>query len=155
MRVVLQRVNSASVSVERETIASIGRGVLLLVGVEEGDEAAEAVRFAIKCADMRIFSDAEGKFDASLRDVGGEALVVSQFTLFGDVRRGRRPSFTRAAPPDVAAPIVEAFAEALRGLGIATQTGRFGAHMDVSLVNCGPVTILLDSGELDRPRRGS
>ncbi|HVP05221.1 MAG TPA: D-aminoacyl-tRNA deacylase, partial [Dehalococcoidia bacterium] len=109
---------------------------------------------AQKCAEMRIFSDEEGKFNRSLIEVGGEALVVSQFTLLADVRKGRRPSFVRAALPEVAEPVVEAFAEALRALGVRTQTGRFGAHMDVSLVNDGPVTIVIDSSELERPRRG-
>jgi D-tyrosyl-tRNA(Tyr) deacylase len=113
-----------------------------------------AARLAQKCAEMRIFSDEEGKFNRSLIEVGGEALVVSQFTLLADVRKGRRPSFVRAALPEVAEPVVEAFAEALRALGVRTQTGRFGAHMDVSLVNDGPVTIVIDSSELERPRRG-
>lgn len=155
MRVVLQRVSRASVAVDGETIASIGRGLLLLVGVEEGDDKAEARLIAEKCAEMRIFSDAEGKFNLSLRETGCEALVVSQFTLLADVRKGRRPSFTRAATPEAAEPLVEAFGQALRDLGVRAQTGRFGAHMQVELLNDGPVTIVIDSGELDRPRRGS
>ncbi len=145
MRVVLQRVTRASVTVHGDPVASIGLGLLLLVGVAEGDDAATAQRLAQKCAEMRIFSDDEGKFSRSLIDVGGEALVVSQFTLLADVRKGRRPSFVGAAPPEVAEPVVEAFAESLRALGISTQTGRFGAHMDVDLVNHGPVTIVVDS----------
>jgi D-aminoacyl-tRNA deacylase len=104
---------------------------------------------------MRIFNDDEGKFNRSLLDVGGEVLVVSQFTLVADVRRGRRPSFTRAERPELAEPLVAAFAQSLRDLGLRTQTGRFGAHMDVSLVNDGPVTIVIDSSDLDAPRRGS
>jgi D-tyrosyl-tRNA(Tyr) deacylase len=154
MRVVLQRVSQASVVVDEVELASIGEGLLLLVGVEDGDDTVVAQRLAQKCAEMRIFSDEEGKFNRSLIEVGGEALVVSQFTLLADVRKGRRPSFVRAALPEVAEPVVEAFAEALRALGVRTQTGRFGAHMDVSLVNDGPVTIVIDSSELERPRRG-
>ncbi len=128
--------------------------MLLLVGVADGDDAAVAQRLAVKCAEMRIFSDEAGKFNRSLIDVGGEALAVSQFTLLADVRKGRRPSFVGAALPEIAEPVVEAFAGSLRALGIPTQTGRFGAHMDVELVNDGPVTIVVDSGELERPRRG-
>ncbi len=140
-------------TVDGELVASIGAGLLLLVGIEEGDDAAEAQRLATKCAEMRIFNDDEGKFNRSLVEVGGEALVVSQFTLLADVRKGRRPSFVQAAAPELAEPLVAAFAERLRGLGVATQSGRFGAHMDVELLNDGPVTIVLDSGALDRPRR--
>jgi D-tyrosyl-tRNA(Tyr) deacylase len=153
MRVVLQRVSRASVTVGGEPVASIGAGLLLLVGAEEGDDTAEAQRLASKCAELRIFRDDAGKFNSSLLDVRGEALVVSQFTLLADVRKGRRPSFVRAAAPELAEPLVAAFAESLRNLGVATQTGRFGAHMDVELLNDGPVTIVIDSAELDRPRR--
>jgi D-tyrosyl-tRNA(Tyr) deacylase len=151
----LQRVSQASVTVDGEVVASIGPGLLLLVGAAEGDDAGTAERLAAKCAEMRVFADGDGKFDRSVVDVGGEALVVSQFTLLADVRRGTRPSFTDAARPEVAEPLVEAFAEALRGLGVRTQTGRFGAQMVVDLVNDGPVTIVVDSGEMERPRRGS
>ena len=153
MRVVLQRVSQASVSVEGETVAAIGKGLLLLVVIADGDGEAEARRLAQKCAEMRVFPDAEGRFNLSLTDIGGEALVVSQFTLLADVRRGRRPSFERAAGPEIAEPLVEAFAGALRGAGVSTQTGRFGAKMDVELVNDGPVTIVLDSETFERPRR--
>lgn len=153
MRVVLQRVSHASVSVDGETVGAIGPGLLVLVGVMEGDDEAEAGRIARKCAEMRIFSDADGRFNLSLLETGGEALVVSQFTLFADVRKGRRPSFDAAARPEVAEPLVEAFAQALRDLGVRTATGRFAAHMVVELVNDGPVTIVVDSAELDRPRR--
>lgn len=153
MRVVLQRVTRASVSVDGEVISSIGPGLLLLVGVGEGDDDADAKRIAAKCAEMRIFSDDEGRINLSLLDTGGEALVVSQFTLLADVRKGRRPSFDAAARPETAEPVVEAFAEELRRLGVATQTGRFGAKMAVDLVNDGPVTIVVDSADLDRPRR--
>jgi D-tyrosyl-tRNA(Tyr) deacylase len=127
---------------------------LLLVGAEEGDDTAEAQHLARKCAELRTFRDEAGKFNRSLLDVRGEALVVSQFTLLADVRKGRRPSFVRAAAPELAAPLIAAFAQSLRDLGVATQTGRFGAHMDVELVNDGPVTIVIDSSELERPRRG-
>jgi D-aminoacyl-tRNA deacylase len=153
MRIVLQRVSHASVTVDGEPVASIGPGLLLLIGAENGDDTAEAQRLASKCAELRIFRDDAGKFNRSLLDVGGEALVVSQFTLLADVRKGRRPSFVRAAAPELAEPLVAAFAQFLRDLGVATQTGRFGAHMDVELVNDGPVTIVIDSAELDRPRR--
>jgi D-tyrosyl-tRNA(Tyr) deacylase len=154
MRVVLQRVTHASVSVDGETVGAIGPGLLLLVGVANGDDEVEARRIAGKCAEMRIFTDDEGRFNLSLLETGGEALVVSQFTLLADVRRGRRPSFDAAARPEVAEPLVEAFAKELRRLGVGTQTGRFGAKMAVELVNDGPVTIVVDSAELDRPRRG-
>jgi D-aminoacyl-tRNA deacylase len=154
MRIVLQRVSQASVRVDGETVGAIGSGLLLLVGVQDGDIEDAAHRLAVKCAEMRLFSDAEGRFNLSLIDTRGEALVVSQFTLLADVRRGRRPSFTLAATPELAEPLVEAFAEALRQLGVSVQTGRFGAKMQVELVNEGPVTIILDSDELDRPRRG-
>jgi D-aminoacyl-tRNA deacylase len=153
MRVVLQRVSRASVRVEGETVASVGRGLLLVVGVADGDDAAESRRLAEKCAAMRIFADEEGRFNLSLTDIGGEALVVSQFTLLADVRKGRRPSFVAAAQPEVAEPLVDAFAEALRGQGVPTQTGRFGAMMEVELVNEGPVTVIVESEALDRPRK--
>jgi D-tyrosyl-tRNA(Tyr) deacylase len=154
MRVVIQRVRQAAVTVDEETVASIGRGLVALVGVAEGDGEEEALRLARKCAEMRIFADAEGKFNLSLLDVGGEALVVSQFTLLADVRRGRRPSFVGAAAPETAEPLVEAFAQAMGEAGVPTQTGRFGAMMAVELVNDGPVTIVVDSETFERPRRG-
>lgn len=154
MKVVLQRVSRASVTVDGETVAVIGRGLLLLVGVAEGDSDADARRLALKCAELRIFPDGEGRFNLSVLDAGGEALVVSQFTLLADTRRGRRPSFAQAAPPEAAEPLVEAFVQALREAGAAAQTGRFGAKMAVELVNDGPVTIVLDTDEMERPRRG-
>ena len=163
MRVVLQRVTRASVTVENETVGSttvgpttvgaIGPGLLLLVGAADGDDDAIARRLARKCAELRIFPGDDGRFDRSLLDTGGEALVVSQFTLLADVRKGRRPSFTAAAPPEIAAPLCDAFAEALRALNVPVSTGRFGAMMQVELVNDGPVTIILDTANLDRPRR--
>jgi D-tyrosyl-tRNA(Tyr) deacylase len=126
---------------------------LLLVGVAGGDNDSVAVQMARKCADMRVFADAAGKFNLSLLDTGGEALVVSQFTLLADSRRGRRPSFAAAARPGAAEPVCEAFADSLRDLGVAVQTGVFGAKMEVALVNDGPVTIVVDSAEMERPRR--
>jgi D-tyrosyl-tRNA(Tyr) deacylase len=153
VRVVLQRVSRASVSVGGETVGAIGRGVVLLTGIAHGDDAQTVRELARKCAGLRVFPDDDGKFDRSLIDVGGEALVVSQFTLLADTRRGRRPGFTAAAPPDEAARLVEAFAAALRETGVRVATGRFGALMQVELVNDGPATIILDSAELDRPRR--
>jgi len=154
MRIVLQRVSRASVIVDGETVAAIGRGLLLLVGIAAQDNEDDARRLAANCAEMRIFSDDDGRFNLSLLDAGGEALVVSQFTLLAGVRRGRRPSFAGAAPPEQAQPLVDAFAEALGNTGIKTQTGRFGARMQVELVNEGPVTIVLDSGDRERPHRG-
>lgn len=153
MRVVIQRVTRASVTVDARTVGEIGPGLVLLVGVAPTDDAVVARRVAGKIAEMRIFADDAGRFDRSLLDTGGAALVVSQFTLLADVRRGRRPGFTDAAAPDVAAPVVDAFSDALRALGVTVETGVFGAKMSVSLVNDGPVTIVLDSDDLDRPRR--
>jgi D-tyrosyl-tRNA(Tyr) deacylase len=154
MRIVLQRVARASVTVDSAVIASIGPGLLFLVGVAEGDDEAEAQRIARKCAEMRIFADGDGRFNLSLIETGDAALVVSQFTLLADVRKGRRPNFVQAAQTPVAEPLVNAFAAALRRMGIPTQTGSFGAHMEVDLLNDGPVTIVVDSADLDRPRRG-
>lgn len=153
MRVVLQRVSSASVAVDGEVAGAIGAGLLLLVGVAQGDDEGVARRLAAKCAALRVFPDDAGRFDRSLLDTGGAALAVSQFTLLADVRRGRRPSFAAAAEPDVARPVFDAFVAELRSLGVPTETGRFGARMRVSLVNEGPVTLVVDSRELDEPRR--
>jgi D-tyrosyl-tRNA(Tyr) deacylase len=154
LKAVIQRVNKASVSVDGETVGSIGPGLAVLLGVAQGDTAEAARRLAEKTAGLRIFSDTEGRFDLSLLDTGGEALVVSQFTLLADSRKGRRPSFTSAAPPDEAEPLVDEFEVALRGMGVRVAGGRFGAHMLVEVLNDGPVTIILDSAELERPRRG-
>ena len=153
MRAVLQRVTRASVVVESETVASIGPGLLVLLGVAQGDGPEEARRLAAKTAALRIFDDEEGRFDGSLQEIDGAALVVSQFTLLANVRKGRRPSFSEAARPEEAAPLVEAFADALRELGVEVAMGRFGEHMRVELENDGPVTIALDTAELERPRR--
>jgi D-tyrosyl-tRNA(Tyr) deacylase len=152
LRIVLQRVTRAAVRVEGATVGVIDAGLLLLVGVAPDDDSDTARRLAKKCTELRIFRDDQGRFDRSLVDVGGEALVVSQFTLLADVRRGRRPGFTGAAQPDIAEPLVGVFAEALRAQGIRVATGRFGAIMEVELVNDGPVTVVIDSADLERPR---
>jgi len=149
----LQRVSRARVSVAGETVGQIGAGVLLLVGIAAGDDDTTAKAVARKCAEMRVFPDEDGRFDRSLLDTLGAALVISQFTLLADVRKGRRPSFVAAAAPEVAAPLVYSFAAALRDLGVTVETGVFGASMQVELVNDGPVTIVIDSDDLDRPRR--
>lgn len=154
MKAVIQRVTKASVSVGDETVGRIGPGLIVLLGVAQGDTAAEARRLAEKTAGLRIFSDAEGRFNLSLLDTGGEALVVSQFTLLADTRKGRRPSFIGAAPPEEAEPLVGEYENALRRLGVRVAGGRFGAHMQVEILNDGPVTIILDSADLERPRRG-
>lgn len=153
MRAILQRVSEASVEVAGQIVGRTGPGLLILLGVAHGDGEAEARLLAEKIAQLRIFADADGKFDRSLLDSAGGALVVSQFTLFADTRKGRRPSFTAAAPPELAAPLVERFCEALRALGVPVETGVFGAQMRVALVNDGPVTIILDSDSLAQPRR--
>ncbi len=154
MRIIIQRVARASVTVGDETVGAIGPGLLLLVGVADGDDAARVRRLAQKCAEMRLFQDEGGRFDRSLLDTGAQALVVSQFTLLADVRKGRRPGFTKAAAPEAAEPLVDAFAAALRAVGVEVATGRFGAMMRVELVNDGPVTVIVDSDDLDRLRRG-
>jgi D-aminoacyl-tRNA deacylase len=144
MRIVIQRARRGRVSVEGETVAEIGHGLVLLVGVGHDDGPAEAEWLAEKCAGLRIFADDQGKMNLSLGDVGGQAMVVSQFTLYADVSKGRRPSFIDAALPEQAAPMVEALAGALRRHGIDVRQGRFGAHMLVEIENDGPVTILLE-----------
>ncbi len=154
MRIVLQRVTRASVSVDDEVVGAIDQGLLILVGVADGDSERQAQALARKVAGLRIFADAEGRFNEGLLDVGGSALVVSQFTLHADVRKGRRPSFAGAARPEVAEPLVECFAEALRAEGVSVEAGVFGAMMSVELVNDGPFTVVIDSADLERPRRG-
>ena len=143
MRIVLQRVKSAAVRVSGQTERRIGPGLVLLLGVGRDDDRSEAERMAAKVARLRVFEDESGKFARSLLDVGGEALVVSQFTLLADVAKGTRPSFSDAAPPETAEPLYEAFAAALRELGVAVETGVFGARMELELVNDGPVTLVL------------
>ena len=145
MRIVLQRVKSASVTVGGERISEIGPGLLLLVGVAQGDGESEADWLAEKIAGLRIFNDESGKMNLSLKDVGGEVLAVSQFTLLADTRKGKRPSFVGAAPPEEAERLFDYFCERLREAGVGSvETGSFGAMMDVALVNDGPVTIVLE-----------
>ena len=144
MRALLQRVSRASVTVNGQAISSIGKGLLILLGVGHGD-GEEHVRFlAEKIANLRVFEDDQGKTNLSILDLQGEAIVVSQFTLYADMRKGRRPSFIDAALPDVAEPLVERFANQLRSHGVPTQTGKFGAHMEVEIHNDGPLTIWLE-----------
>ena len=145
MRTVVQRVTSASVRVADELVSEIGPGVLILLGVAHDDTETEVAYIANKVANLRIFEDAEGKMNCSLLEVGGAALVVSQFTLYGDCRKGRRPSFIKAARPETANALYETFIAALEQQGIPTQGGTFQAMMAVELINDGPVTILLDS----------
>jgi D-tyrosyl-tRNA(Tyr) deacylase len=148
MRAVVQRVRRAAVVIEGETIAAIEHGLLVLLGVTTADTRADVQWLAEKTANLRIFNDEDGKMNLSVADVGGSLLVVSQFTLYGDCRKGRRPSFIAAAPPETAVPLYEAFVDALRSLGLPVQTGRFGAMMQVELVNDGPVTLILDTKEV-------
>jgi D-tyrosyl-tRNA(Tyr) deacylase len=144
MRALIQRVSSGNVTVDDQTIAQIGRGLVILLGVGHGDGEEQAAYLVEKIANLRVFEDDQGKTNLSILDVGGEAIVVSQFTLYADTRKGRRPSFIYAADPDVAEPLVERFAELLRGHNVPTQTGQFGAHMLVEIHNDGPVTIWLE-----------
>ena len=144
MRLLLQRVSSAAVTVSGERIAGIGAGLLVLAGVGRDDNEEAARRLGAKVAGLRIFGDDDGKMNRSLTDVGGEALVVSQFTLYADTKKGYRPSFAAAARPELAVPVLEAFVARLRAAGVEVAEGRFGARMEVSLVNDGPVTILLE-----------
>ena len=146
MRILLQRVTHASVVVDQQTVGTIERGYLLLVGVGKDDTQDTIDKFAKKIVNLRLFPNEQGKFDKSLIDINGDALVVSQFTLFGDARKGNRPSFIDAAPPELAAPLCASFAQALKQLGVKhVATGRFGADMQVTLCNDGPVTLWLDS----------
>lgn len=144
MRAVLQRVSHGRVTVNQDAVAEIGRGLVVLLGVGHGDGEEQAEYLAEKIANLRIFEDQEGKMNLSLLDVGGEAIVVSQFTLYADTRKGRRPSFTAAAPPEIASPLVDRFVDLLAQQGVPTQTGDFGAHMLVEISNDGPVTILME-----------
>jgi D-aminoacyl-tRNA deacylase len=144
MKAVVQRVSGARVRVGEEVAGEIGAGLCVLLGVARGDDAAAASRLAEKIARLRIFENEEGRFDRSLLDIGGRALVVSQFTLVADTARGNRPSFTEAAPPEEAERLYERFCEALGQLGVGVATGVFGARMAVELVNDGPVTIVLE-----------
>ncbi len=144
MRALIQRVLSGKVSVEGKPIAKIGHGLVIMLGIGQGDTEEKARFLAEKTATLRVFTDFEGKFNQSLLDVNGEALVISQFTLYSDTRKGRRPSFSEAARPEVAAPLVEKFAGFLSAMGLPVQTGSFGAHMLVEIENDGPVTMMLE-----------
>ena len=145
VRAVVQRVSSASVTVAGQVVGEINRGFLVLLGVGVEDSEADAVMLAEKIAGLRVFEDGNGRMNLSLNEVGGRMLVVSQFTLFGDCRKGRRPSFVEAARPETAETLYECFVAEVQGQGVAVETGRFQTHMDVQLVNDGPVTLLLDS----------
>jgi D-aminoacyl-tRNA deacylase len=144
MRVLVQRVSEASVKVDGQVISQIRKGLVILLGIGHGDGEAQAAYLAEKTANLRIFEDADGMMNLSIVDVKGEAIVVSQFTLYADARKGRRPSFTDAASPEAAEPLVGRFVEILRSYGVATQTGKFRAHMEVEIHNDGPVTIWLE-----------
>ena len=145
MRAVIQRVTAAHVSVDGRVVARIGHGLLVLLGVDRGDAASDRDYIAGKIRDLRIFNDEDGRMNRSVRDVAGEVLVVSQFTLSADCRRGRRPSFDQAAPPEVARTMYQAVVRALETMNLAVQTGQFQAMMQIGLINDGPVTVLLDS----------
>jgi D-aminoacyl-tRNA deacylase len=151
VRAVVQRVDSASVSIDGEHVASIGRGLVVRLGVGAEDTERDAAWLADKTANLRIFEDDEGKMNLSVRDIGGEALVVSQFTLFGDARKGRRPSYPRAALPEKADGLYTQYTNLLKSDGLSVQTGRFRAKMLVSINNDGPVTIILDTEDAIRP----
>jgi D-tyrosyl-tRNA(Tyr) deacylase len=148
MRALLQRVSRASVIVDRQVVGQIGQGLLVLLGVGQDDSEVQVKTLADKIVYLRIFGDDEGKMNRSLLDIGGQVLVVSQFTLYADMRRGRRPSFTNAAPPSLAEPLVERFKSAIAAYGLTVEDGIFGAMMQVELCNDGPVTIWMDSEEL-------
>jgi len=145
VRVVIQRVSEASVTVDQKTVGAIGQGLMVLLGVAQGDTSQEAKSLAEKTAGLRIFEDDAGKMNRSVEEIGGSLLVVSQFTLLGDCRKGRRPGFTDAAPPELADQLYEEYVAALRSRGVNVATGVFRAEMQVALVNDGPVTMLLDS----------
>lgn len=153
MRALVQRVSRASVGVDGEPVGAIGHGFLVLLGVTHTDDEAVAEELARKVVGLRVFEDGDGKMNLDLETVGGEVLCVSQFTLYGSVRKGRRPSFTEAAEPDRAEALYERFCATVEGEGVRCERGRFGAHMAVESVNDGPVTLLIDSAELERPRR--
>lgn len=154
MRAVVQRVSEARVVVDGQTVGQIGGGFVVLLGVRRGDTPEDAAYLARKVAGLRVFTDSEGKMNLSLAEVGGEVLVVSQFTLYADTRRGNRPGFSEAAAPDEGKRLYEQFCDLLAEQGLHVETGVFQAHMQVHLVNDGPVTILLDSSERQRPARG-
>jgi len=147
MRAVIQRVSSGSVSIADKFVGKIGKGLVILLGVKNGDSEADAKYLAEKCVNLRIFEDEDGKFNLSALEVKGELLAISQFTLYGDTRKGRRPSFIEAAPPEISKPLYEKFVEYLRQSGLKVATGEFGAMMQVEINNHGPVTIIAESKE--------
>ena len=154
MRALVQRVASASVAVDDEMVGHIGPGLVVLLGISRQDDE-EAARYIVdKTVNLRVFPDDQGRFNFSPLDIGAELLIVSQFTLYGDTRKGRRPSFTEAAPPEKAEVLFNRTVEIFRVTGLTVETGRFQAHMLVSIYNDGPVTIMLDSADRERPRRG-
>ena len=155
MRALVQRVSEASVTVGDETVGRIGTGLLVFIGLSRDDSEAEARHIVDKTVNLRIFPDETGRFNRSALDVGAALLVISQFTLYGDTRKGRRPSFAQAAPPEQAGPLFDRTVELFEESGLRVETGRFQAHMDVALRNDGPVTIMLDSADRARPRRSS
>lgn len=154
MRALVQRVSRASVTVQGETVGEIGAGFVVLVGVSRDDDEADADYIVNKVAHLRVFADEQGKFNRSAMDVGAELLLISQFTLHADTRKGRRPSFVDAAPPTLAEPLFDRTVAKFRESGLRVATGVFQAHMMVSLINDGPVTIMIDSADRERPRRG-
>ena len=154
MRALVQRVSSASVSVGEKTVGSIERGLVVLLGISREDSEEDARYVVAKTVNLRVFPDEEGRFDRSALDIGAELLIVSQFTLYGDTRRGRRPSFTKAAPPEMAESLFDRAVKLFEDSMLNVETGRFQAHMTVSIHNDGPVTIMLDSADRERPRRG-
>lgn len=154
MRALVQRVSKASVTVQGETVGEIGAGFVVLVGVSRDDDEVDADYIVNKVAHLRVFADEQGKFNRSAMDVGAELLLISQFTLHADTRKGRRPSFIDAAPPTLAEPLFDRTVAKFRESGLRVATGVFQAHMMVSLINDGPVTIMIDSADRERPRRG-
>ncbi|OQX86089.1 D-tyrosyl-tRNA(Tyr) deacylase [candidate division KSB1 bacterium 4484_87] len=147
MRAVVQRVSRGAVSIDGEKKGEIGGGLVILLGIKHGDAEADAKYLAEKCVNLRIFADGDGKFNLSALDVGAEILVISQFTLYGDTRKGRRPSFIEAAPPEISEPLYEKFVENIRQSGLKVETGEFGAMMLVEIYNDGPVTLIVESKE--------
>ena len=154
MKALVQRVSKASVTIEGQVVAAIKQGLVVLIGVGQDDTEPDARYLAEKIANLRIFSDEADKFNLSVLDIGGEVLIVSQFTLLADTRKGRRPSFTDAAAPEKAEPLIDTFVQLLRNAGLEVKTGRFQQHMLVEIHNNGPVTIFIDSAERLKPRRG-
>jgi D-tyrosyl-tRNA(Tyr) deacylase len=149
MRAVVQRVKQAAVSIDGKIVGAINPGLVILLGVKNGDAESDAKFLADKCMNLRIFADEAGKFNLSALDVGGELLAISQFTLYGDTRKGRRPSFVEAAPPEISEPLYNTFVDHLRASGLKVATGQFGAMMLVEIHNDGPVTIILESKETE------